>query len=84
MYPLTEFQIATLKALHHATNGSPNAHVPMQAIQRRFRKDARGFVPKTVRKLVSQQYAWRKKGGKQTSYGITKRGINTLKQKGLT
>jgi len=78
--PLTELEIATLVALFYATNGSIHSYVPKQAVQARFRKDLRGFVPKELKKLVRRGYAFKNPRGRQMTYGITIEGINELRK----
>ena len=78
--PLTELETATLVALFYATGGSIHSHVPKQAVQARFRRHLRGFVPKELKKLVRRGYALRNPRGRQTTYKITVEGISKLRQ----
>ena len=81
--PLTALEIATLVDLFYASNGSIHAHVPRQAVQARFRKDLRGFVPKELKKLVRRGYAFKHPTRGQMTYGITTEGIKKLRQMNL-
>lgn len=78
--PLTELETATLVALFYATDGSIHARVPKQAVQSRFRRDLRGFVPKELKKLVRRGYALRNPSGRQMTFKITVVGISKLRQ----
>lgn len=77
---LTQFQIATLRALAEACNFSVNAHPPEEAILRRFRRhlwgDARGALDQLRRIGLCQRHPT----GGNTTWNITIAGLTMAQQ----
>ena len=81
MSRLDPWVIAVLLAVYDKCNFSPRCHIPIEAITRQFRKDLRGFVKNAVKEAVRKGYLYRRGGTK--SYGLTKEGIQLVKEKCL-
>ncbi|MBI5254079.1 MAG: hypothetical protein HY930_06790 [Euryarchaeota archaeon] len=78
--PLTQVEIATLIALFSATKGSVHSHVPIEAITARVRKDQRGIIKKTVKRLVRRGLAIEHPTGGGMTYHISTEGINIARE----
>lgn len=65
---------ATLIALFRVTNGSLEAHVPLEALQSKFKKDKRGLIKKAIRGLCSVGLAVQHPTGGGMTYNLTKDG----------
>jgi Mn-dependent DtxR family transcriptional regulator len=74
-YPaLKPVEVATLKALYAAANGSLSAHLPIQAIQRKFKKDKRHLAKKAVKVLCRLGYVNHHPTGGGMTYELTSMG----------
>lgn len=79
MTTLPPIEHATLKALADACNWSLGAHVPLEAVTRKFPKHLRGDVRKTLRKLRAKGYCVEHPTGRNTTWQLTFMGLTTAK-----
>jgi hypothetical protein len=75
MSELSVIQEATLKALADACNFSLAAHVPEQAVTRRFPRNLRGDVKKSLDKLRSKGYCTKHPTGKNMTWQLSRKGL---------
>jgi len=73
--PTHEALHAVLCALHRLCGSSTRCHVPPEAIAHRLPREARGIVPKALRRLAAIGLVWEKSHGPgRRSYGLTREG----------
>lgn len=70
--------IAGLVAMYRAC-GASNAHYPIELIRKKFRKPYKQFTKSIMKKLYRRGFVSIKKG-KNTAYGITKNGVERLRE----
>lgn len=75
MTTLSPMEQATLKALAEACNWSLSAHVPSEAVTRKFKTHLRGDAKKTLKKLRSAGYCWEHPTGRNTTWQLTAKGL---------
>lgn len=76
---LSPSEQATLNALADACNWSLHAHVPLQAITRKFAKHLRGDVNKDLRRLRAKGYCFEHPTGRNTTWQLTNNGLTIAK-----
>jgi len=79
---LTPRQLTRILCILYALCGaSTKCHVPPEAVAHRLPREARGMVPKALRRLAAMGLAWEKTHGQgRRSYGLTKEGVELAKQ----
>jgi len=84
---LTRQDLLVLLAIYEACGGSTKANVSIQTIAKKLKKYKLYIrIKKSLRKLTTQGYVWIHPGRKANggvTYGITKKGIQKLKQEKL-
>jgi ribosomal protein S19E (S16A) len=71
---------AVLVAFFEEIGFSTNAHIPLNSIQRHFRKDLRGFCRKTLKELVKMGLVTKHPTGGSMTYSLTSEGVNKIKE----
>jgi hypothetical protein len=67
---------AALQALADACNYSLSAHVPVEAVTRKFRTHLRGDVKKALKELRREGYCLEHPTGRNTTWQLTSTGLN--------
>jgi hypothetical protein len=80
MTTLSPIEQATLQALADACNWSMSAHVPAQAVTRKFPKHLRGDVKRSLKKLRAKGCCFEHPTGRNTTYQLTPNGLSMAKQ----
>lgn len=80
MTTLSPVEQATLQALADACNCSLGAHVPAEAVARRFQKHLRGDIKKTLKKLRAKGYCLEHPTGSNTTYQLTPNGLSIARK----
>ena len=75
MSALPDIEQATLQALADACNYSLSAHVPVEAVTRRFRTHLRGDAKKALKKLRSKGYCFEHPTGRKRTWQLTPKGL---------
>ena len=73
--------VAGLIALYR-TCGATKAHYPIEFIRKKFSQPYKQFADSIIKKLYKRGFVSKKKG-KSEAYGITKAGIEYLRELGL-
>jgi len=76
---LSEIERATLQALAHACNYSLTAHVPVEAVTRKFPRNLRGDAKKALKKLRSKGYCIEHPTGRKRTWQLTPKGLRMAK-----
>ena len=76
---LSKIEMATLQALGDACNYSLHAHVPIEAVTRRFRTNLRGDAKKALRNLRRKGLCSEHPTGRNRTWQLTPDGLNILK-----
>jgi len=71
---------AVLLAFFAEVGFSTKAHLPLNSIQRHFRKDLRGFCRKTLKELVKMGFVIKHPTGGSMTYSLTREGVNKIKE----
>lgn len=79
MPELSEIERATLQALADACNYSLSAHVPVEAVTRKFPTHLRGDAKKALKKLRSKGYCFEHPTGRNRTWQLTPNGLNLAK-----
>jgi len=72
-------ELATLHALADACNYSLGAHVPEQAVTRKFPTHLRGDAKKALKKLQRKGYCIQHPTGRNMTWQLTSAGLNTVR-----
>ena len=72
-------EIAGLVALYHACDGSSKSHIPIEFFRKKLRGPYKQQADKILKKLRRRGFVHVHKG-RTKSYGITKEGINKLRE----
>lgn len=76
---LSPIEQATLKALADACNFSLSAHVPVEAVTRKFKKHLRGDVKKILKKLRAKGYCVAHPAGRTITWQLTPNGLRVAR-----
>ena len=79
MVTLPQMELAVLKALADACDYSLGAHVPIEAISRKFPKNLRGDVKKNLRKLRAKGYCVEHPTRRNVTWQLTYSGLTICK-----
>ena len=77
---LKQMEQATLQALGDACNYSLSAHVPIEAVTRRFRSNLRGDAKKALRNLKRKGLCQEHPTGRNITWQLTRNGLNVLRE----
>lgn len=76
---LSEIERAMLQALADACNYSLSAHVPVEAVTRKFPKHLRGDAKKALKKLRRKGYCVEHPTGRTRTWQLTSKGLGTAR-----
>jgi len=77
---LSPLEQAALKAVADACHYSLGAHVPIEAVTRRFPRYLRGDAKKALKKLRAKGYCIEHPTGRNTTWQLTPEGLKTANQ----
>lgn len=75
---LSEIEKSTLVILVHSCDHSVNAHVPVEAVSKKFPKHLRGEIKSQVKNLVREGFAYLHPTGRNKTYGVTRFGLEVF------
>ena len=79
MFELSTIEKAALQALADACNYSLSAHVPIEAVTRRFPSHLRGDAKKALDKLRRKGFCFEHPTGRNRTWQLTQAGLTMAK-----